>query len=86
MLVAIGTPNRILNNRVMSYFSEKSMEMYLAQMVVFRAVEKMRLERVFGNGRGTFIITWVITVLGLVVFIEVLKKLQRCIKKLSLNK
>ena len=86
MLVAIGTPNRILNNRVMSYFSGISMEMYLAQMVVFRAVEKMRLERMFGNGGGTFIITWVITVLGLVVLIEVLKKLQRCIKKLSLNK
>ena len=52
MLVAIGTPNRILNNRVMSYFSGISMEMYLAQMVVFRAVEKMRLERVFGNWGG----------------------------------
>lgn len=87
MLVAIGTPNRILNNNVMSYFSGISMEMYLAQMVVFRAVQKLRLDHIFGKGgKKTFIITWIITVLGLVVFIEVFKKLQRYIIKLSLNK
>lgn len=50
MLVAIGTPNKILNNKVMSYFSGISMEMYLAQMVVFRAVQKLGLEHLFGNG------------------------------------
>ena len=86
MLIAIGTPNRILNNRAMAYFSGISMEMYLAQMVVFRAVQKLRLEHIFGKGGKTFIITWIITVLGLVVFIEVFKKLQRYIIKLSLNK
>lgn len=86
MFVAIGTPNHILSNKVMSFFSKISMEMYLAQMVIFRAVQKMKLEHIFGNGVSTFAITWVLTIVGLVVFIKLLKKMRFYMEKLSSRK
>ena len=76
MLLAIGNPNHVLSNKVMSFFSAISMEMYLAQMVIFRGVQKINLEHLFGDGRGTFFITWILTVFGLVVFIKIINFLR----------
>ena len=54
----------------MKYFSGISMEMYLAQMVIFRALEKLKLLYVFGNGWFGFAAAFVMEIAGLVVFIE----------------
>ena len=55
-----------------------SMEMYLAQMVIFRVVEKLHLLYVFGDtgisGWSSFLLAFVLTVFGLICFIECYKK------------
>lgn len=46
---AIGSNSKFLLSKPMRFISSISMEMYLAQMVVFRVVEKLRLLYLFGN-------------------------------------
>ena len=61
----------------MKYLSSISMEMYLAQMVIFRVVEKFHLLYLVGNtgvgGWISFIFAFALTVWGLIVFIECYK-------------
>lgn len=82
---AIGSKSRILSSRPMQFLSSISMEMYLAQMVVFRVIEKLHLIYVFGDnaigGWISFILAFVLTVLGLIVFIECYKYVVKVLKK-----
>ncbi len=71
---AISVESHILCNRVMKYLSGISLEMYLAQMVIFRAVEKFKLLYLFGYGWISFIIAFLFITVGLVFFIEIYKK------------
>lgn len=74
---AIGSNSKFLSSKPMRFISSISMEMYLAQMVVFRVVEKLRLLYLFGNmglgGWMSFIFAFALTVLGLIIFIEFYK-------------
>lgn len=76
---AIGVDSKFLSSKPMKILSNISMEMYLAQMVVFRIVEKFHLIYVFGNsGLGgwiSFLLAFVLTVLGLFIFILGYKKI-----------
>lgn len=78
---AVGVNDHFLNNRIMHYFSGISMEMYLAQMVIFRVIEKVHLIYLFGKtgigGWTSFLITFLLVIVGLVVFIEVFRYLQK---------
>lgn len=74
LMYAIGVKSRILSNKVMSYLSGISLELYLAQMVIFRVVEKAHALYLFGKGWLSFISAWLMVVVGLMVFIEVWKK------------
>lgn len=71
----ISVDNKILNNKVMKYLSEISLELYLAQMVVFRVVEKVHCLYLIGHGWSSFLLVWFAVVVGLIVFIEVWKRL-----------
>ena len=77
---AISIDSKILNNKIMNFFSNISLEMYLAQMLVFRAIEKAKLIYVFGDGWGSFIAVFILTVIGLIIFIEIYKKVGRFFK------
>lgn len=46
---AVGGTSAILSRKPLRFFAKISMEMYLAQMVIFRAVEKLNMIYVFGN-------------------------------------
>lgn len=70
---AVGVDSRLLNNKVMRYLSSISMELYLAQMVIFRLIEKCGLLYFLGTGWVGFIMTCVLTVGGLIIFIECYK-------------
>jgi len=74
LMYAISVDSVILNNKVMQYLSEISLELYLAQMVIFRVVEKLRCLYLMGHGWSSFLLVWVAVVVGLIVFIEVWKK------------
>ena len=75
---AIGSNSKFLSSKLMKFLSSISMEMYLAQMVIFRVVEKLHLLYVFGDtgisGWSSFLLAFVLTVFGLICFIECYKK------------
>lgn len=78
---AISVDSKVLNNRVMKYLSGISLELYLAQMIVFRAIEKIHGLYLFGNGWLSFIASWIMVVTGLILFIECYKKTTAIIRK-----
>lgn len=76
LMYAVSVESKFLNNRVMSYFSRISLELYLTQMIVFRIVEKANCLYIAGNGWTSFVLAWIIVIIGLVLFIEVWKRLR----------
>lgn len=78
---AVGVESRFLGCRVMKYLSQISMEMYLAQMIVFRLIERCGLLYILGNGWVGFLVALMLTIIGLIVFIECYKVMERIIKR-----
>ena len=76
-MYAISIESKILNNRGMKYLSGISLELYLAQLVKFRGVEKLHGLYILRNCIVGFWATWIVGIVGLVVFIEVWKKFFR---------
>lgn len=59
---------------IVSFISGISMEIYLSHMVVFRLVEKLRLNIMFGNGWLQYFITVILVSVGAACFSVVVKK------------
>lgn len=76
LIYAVGAKSRILDNKVTHYLGGISMELYLAQMVLFRAVEKVKCLYLFGNGWISFFTVWIAVIIGLIMFIEIYKHLK----------
>ena len=74
IMYAISVGSKVLSNRAMKYLSNISLELYLAQMVIFRGVEKAHGLYILGHGIVGFITTWVVIVIGLIIFIEIWKR------------
>lgn len=68
---SIGVNSYFLNNKITKYFSSISLEMYLSHMLIFRVVEKINLLYVFGNGWFQFGFVFLLTILGLIIFIKI---------------
>ena len=51
------------------------MEIYLSHMVIFRVVEKLKLNRILGNGWLQYAVTTVLVIAGATVFAVVLRKI-----------
>ena len=81
IMYVISINSKILNNKVMKYISGISLELYLAQMIVFRILEKIHGLYLLGCGWDGFILSWIIIVAGLIVFIEIWKRAWTIIKK-----
>lgn len=77
LIYAISVQSHIMDNRIMRYFGEISMEMYLAQMVVFRVIEKAGLLYIFGTGWISFIVACLAETGLLVIGIEAYRKLEK---------
>lgn len=61
-------------SKFISFISGISMEIYLSHMVVFRLVEKIGLNRVFGNGWLQYFITVGLVLVGAICFSVIVKK------------
>lgn len=61
-------------SKIISFISGISMEIYLSHMVVFRLVEKMGLNRMFGNRWLQYFITVILVLAGAACFSVVVKK------------
>lgn len=77
----VGADSKIMDNKIMNYFSGVSMEMYLAHMVVFRVLEKAGILDVFGSNWSSYLIVCVAVVIGLVSFIGAYRTFIRIIEK-----
>ncbi len=64
VILALGECGSFLENKFTHFISEISLEMYLSHMVIFRAIEKLRLNTRFGNGLLQYVVT-VLLVIGL---------------------
>ena len=73
LVYAIGSADFVLNNRIVRYLSGISMEVYLAHMVVYRVVEKLRLEDFVGQRDALYAVVSLLTILGAVCFAHVVK-------------
>lgn len=77
LMYAVSTNSQILSNRFTRFFSSISLEVYLGHMAVFRVVEKLGLNAVFGNGWIQYIMTVILVTGGAIVFAVAVKKLLK---------
>lgn len=68
LIYAIGTEGKILNNKVTTFISSISMEIYLSHMVIFRVVERIKLTTVAGGNIWSYIITVILVIGGSIIF------------------
>ena len=70
---AIGTNGKVLNNKVVSYLSSISMEIYLCHMMCFRAVQFLHIDNYISNIYMLYWITCILTLGIAIVFSHVVK-------------
>ena len=75
----LGEKNKWLGNKFTSFISEISMEMYLAHMVVFRIVEKLNIQMLFGDAFLGYIVTYAMVVIILIAAISLYRKGEKII-------
>lgn len=73
LVYAIGSNDVVLNNRIVKYLSGISMEIYLAHMVIYRVVEKVHLEDIIQQNNILYIVTSLLTIVGVVCFAHIMK-------------
>lgn len=82
---AVGSNCKFLSSKPFRFLSNISMEMYLAQMIVFRIVEKLQLLYLFGRtgigGWISFVFVFALTVSGLIIFIKVYRGMVKLWKQ-----
>lgn len=88
VVYAISTKDVILNNRVTRFLSKISLEMYLAQMIAFRAVQMLHLENYISNDTMLYAITAVLTLVVVVPFTYITKTfiVDKIVNRFSLAK
>ena len=81
LIVAVAAKGKLLENRITRFFSNISLEIYLSHMVLFRVVERLGLNTVFGSSWLQYTLT-VLFVLILTVFFSLgIKKAIKEIEK-----
>lgn len=68
LMYAVISEDGILENRVTKFVGSISMEIYLSHMAIFRVIEKMQLNILFGNGWGQYLFTVCIVLCCTIVF------------------
>lgn len=75
ILFAIGSKSGgLLQNRFTRFFSYISMEIYLSHMVIFRVIQKLRLNTIMGSGWLQYFITVIVVLIGAAILAVVFKK------------
>lgn len=74
LVYALSSKDWILNNRLVRFLSTISMEIYLSHMLLFRLVEKFHLERIIADVDLLFVVTFLLVLIGTIVFSYVMKQ------------
>jgi peptidoglycan/LPS O-acetylase OafA/YrhL len=77
---AISIDSRLLCNAVSKFMGKISFEMYLAQMLVFRLVEKLGIVKAFGDSGIGFFGIWLLVLAGLTAFVELYRWLIKILE------
>lgn len=86
LIYAIIKRGGVLENRVTKFFSGISMEIYLSHMVIFRVVEKIKINRILGNGWLQYIFTVIIVISGTTTFAVAMQKIIGLVEKKLLER
>lgn len=73
LVYAIGSKDKVLNNRLVRYLSDISMEIYLSHMFVYRVVERVHLENYISQNNLLYTVTSLLTIAGVICFAHVAK-------------
>lgn len=73
-LLAMGRQNVLLCNRATKWLSSNSLEIYLCHMLVFRALEKLKLVHLFPSQLLSCVVTMVATFAGSIVLSIIIKR------------
>ncbi len=85
LMYAIGSKDKILNNRVAKYLSGISMEIYLCHMMFYRVASMLHLDKFIGQCDLLYIATCIATLIGAICFSHVVKYyVLPCIEKKSI--
>ena len=75
LMYAIGSKDKILNNRVAKYMSGISMEIYLCHMMFYRVASMMQLDKFIEQCDVLYAMTCIATLIGAVCFSHIVKYL-----------
>lgn len=73
LMYAVGSKDKVLNNRFTVYISKISLEIYLCHMMFYRVVERMHLENLISDEDVLYIVSFIATLAGAVIFSHIIK-------------
>lgn len=73
LMYAIGSKDKVLNNRVAKYLSGISMEIYLCHMMFYRVASMMHFDKFVGQSDVLYVVTCIATLIGAICFSHVVK-------------
>lgn len=85
VLLIQGISFRCKRNKVVSFISDLSMEIYLSHMMIFRIMEKLNLNTCFGNGWLQYVFTLGLVLLGAICYSYIVKKIILIIERKMKN-
>ena len=83
---SISVESKILHNKVTSWISGISLEIYLAQSLVYLAVGKTIGNDWAGLGWNGFFLNWILIAAGCILFVVIWKTLARFMLKVTIQK
>lgn len=75
LVYALLNEGGVLENKITRFFSDLSLEIYLSHMLIFRIVEKLKLNIILGNGWVQFLLTVTIVICGTTIFSYIVKRI-----------
>lgn len=86
LVYAIVSRGGVLENRITKFLSSISMEIYLCHMLIFRILEKLKLTNIAGNDFWSYLITFIFTIIGAILFAMFAKKIIRFLNSKDFKK
>lgn len=80
LIYSIGAKSVVLCNPVVKFVSDISMEIYLSHMMIFRIIDRLHLNYLFGTCWLSYIVTVCVVIIGTIIFSMILKKMLAIIE------
>ncbi len=78
VICGLIVPDKIVDKaKMLKYIGGISFEIYLCHMVIYRAIEKLKLLRITGNDYLDYLIVYCIVLLGAIYFVIISKKILK---------